>query len=122
MFRQAIPVLHVTSAETARRFYYEQLGFEARFAYRLDPSRPDPCYQGFCREGAWIHASSFSGDAVVGGVVYLVVDDVDQLQQELLTRGVSIDMEPTDQDWGNREMYVKDPDGNCIRFVQEPNS
>lgn len=29
-----------------------------------------------------------------------------------------IDTGPVDQPWGNREMYVKDPDGNSIRFVQ----
>jgi len=47
----------------------------------------------------------------------LVVEDVDALHAELKTRGVTIDLEPTDQSWGNREMYVRDPDGNSIRFV-----
>jgi len=32
---------------------------------------------------------------------------------------VTIDTGPINQDWGNREMYVKDADGNCIRFTQE---
>jgi uncharacterized glyoxalase superfamily protein PhnB len=62
-------------------------------------------------------ASSFPGDGVSGGVVFLVVDDVDALYAELKAKGVEIDLEPTDQSWGNREMYVKDPDGNSIRFV-----
>ena len=25
---------------------------------------------------------------------------------------------PVDQTWGTRELYVDDPDGNTIRFVQ----
>ena len=25
-------------------------------------------------------------------------------------------LEPTDQDWGQRELYVADPDGNTLRF------
>ena len=54
-----------------------------------------------------------------GGVVYLLVDDVDELYAELLQKNVRIDLEPTDQTWGNREMYVKDADGNSIRFVRE---
>jgi catechol 2,3-dioxygenase-like lactoylglutathione lyase family enzyme len=51
-------------------------------------------------------------------VVYLLVDDVDGLHEELLRKKVRIDLEPTDQTWGNREMYVKDPDGNSIRFIR----
>jgi catechol 2,3-dioxygenase-like lactoylglutathione lyase family enzyme len=95
------------------------LGFRREFAHRFDDARPDPCYMGLTRDGAWLHVSSFSGDGVSGGVVYLLVDDVDALHLELVARGVAIDLEPTDQTWGNREMYVKDPDGNSIRFVRE---
>jgi catechol 2,3-dioxygenase-like lactoylglutathione lyase family enzyme len=53
-----------------------------------------------------------------GGVVYLLVDDVDGLHAELVEKGVRIDSGPVDQTWGNREMYVKDPDGNSIRFIR----
>jgi uncharacterized glyoxalase superfamily protein PhnB len=45
------------------------------------------------------------------------VEDVDALHRELIAKGVRVELEPTDQPWGNREMYVKDPDGNSIRFV-----
>jgi uncharacterized glyoxalase superfamily protein PhnB len=74
---------------------------------------------GLTRDAAEIHVSSFSGDGVSGGVVFLVVEDVDALHTELVAKGVQIDLEPTDQSWGNREMYVKDTDGNSIRFVRE---
>jgi len=43
-----------------------------------------------------------------GGVVNLIVDDVDALHAELTAKGVGIDMGPVDQTWGTREMYVKD--------------
>ena len=74
---------------------------------------------GLERDGVRLHISSFSGDGVSGGVIYLLVDDVDTLHQELVAKGVSIDLEPTDQTWGNREMYVKEIDGNCLRFIRE---
>jgi uncharacterized glyoxalase superfamily protein PhnB len=74
---------------------------------------------GLSRDDAWLHLSSFSGDGIPGSVVYLLVDDVDGLHEELHQKGVSIDLEPTDQTWGNREMYVKDADGNSIRFVRD---
>jgi catechol 2,3-dioxygenase-like lactoylglutathione lyase family enzyme len=119
MLKLAIPVLHVKSSAAAEEFYCQRLGFRRQFAYRPDETRPDPCYMGLLRDEAWIHVSSFSGDAVPGGVVYLVVDDVDRLHDELRRKDVHIDLEPTDQTWGNREMYVRDPDGNCIRFTRE---
>jgi hypothetical protein len=73
---------------------------------------------GLTRDGVWLHVSSFSGDGVSGGVVNLIVEEVDALHEELVGRGVRIDTGPVDQTWGNREMYVKDADGNSIRFIR----
>ncbi len=117
MFKQAIPVLHVSDAAVAEAFYCGMLGFELQFAYRVDEALANPCYMGLCRDRCVIHVSSFSGDAVAGGVVYLMVEDVDGVFGELRGKGVTVALEPTDQSWGNREMYVKDADGNTIRFV-----
>lgn len=117
IFKEAIPVLHVSEAAVAEEFYCKRLGFRQTFAYRIDEAQPDPCYMGLIRDGAQLHVSSFAGDAVPGGVVFLIVDDVDTLHAELDAKGVAIDLKPTDQSWGNREMYVRDPDGNTIRFV-----
>ncbi|MEK6337291.1 MAG: VOC family protein [Acidobacteriota bacterium] len=119
MFKLAIPVLHVSNAAAAEEFYCNRLGFNQGFAYRFDDAQPDPCYMGLTRDGARLHVSSFAGDAVPGGVVFLVVEDVDALHAELKAKGVTIDLEPTEQSWGNREMYVSDPDGNSIRFVHD---
>jgi len=118
-FSQAVPVLHVSDASAAEQFFCGQLGFLRTFAYRPDPARANPCYLGVARDDALLHLSSFDGDGRPGSVVYLIVDDIDQLHGELLERGVAIDMPPTDQSWGNREMYIRDLDGNRIRFVKQ---
>ena len=117
MFRSATPVLRISSAVAAEEFYCKLLGFTQRFAYRFDDAQSDPCYMGLTRDGVHLHVSSFPGDGVFGGVVFLVVEDVDALHAELKAKGVTIDLEPTDQSWGNREMYIHDPDNNSIRFV-----
>ena len=117
MFKLAIPVLHVSSAAAAEEFYCGRLGFRRDFAYRVDDARADPCYMGLTRDRVELHVSSFSGDAVAGGAVFLLVEDVDALHAELVSNGIAIRLPPTDQSWGNREMYVNDPDGNSIRFV-----
>lgn len=118
MLKAAIPVLHVSSSAAAEELYCNSLGFRLEFAYRIDERRPDPCYMGLTRDGVALHLSSFSGDGVAGNVVFIVVDDVDALHAELVARGVPIAMPPTDQTWGNREMYVTDRDGNSLRFVR----
>jgi uncharacterized glyoxalase superfamily protein PhnB len=120
MLTRAIPVLHVASSAAATKFYCGALGFRQDFAYR-PTTDADPCYMGLSRDSAELHLSSFAGDGVPGGLVYLLVDEVDVLHQELLRTGVQVDMAPTDQSWGNREMYVRDADGNKIAFVQ-PNA
>ena len=122
MLYLAIPVLHVSSSEAAEKFYGDKLGFEKRFAYRPDESKADPCYTGFAGDNAFVHVSSFSGDSVAGCAVYLIVDDVDALHAEFASRGIEVGLELTDQSWGNREIYIEDPDGNSIRFVQEGSS
>ncbi len=119
MLKMAIPLLHVSSSAEAEEFYCDRLGFRRRSAYRPDEGKPDPCFLALSRDGVWLHVSSFSGDGVPGGVVGLIVDDVDALHAELRSRNVAIDLEPTDQTWGNREMYVRDADGNSIRFIRE---
>ena len=118
MLKAAIPVLHVADSIAAERFFCEELGFQRQFAFRLDEQAPNPCYMGVFRDDAELHLSSFSGDGVSGGVVYVLMDDVDVLHAELLPKKVTITLPPTDQTWGNREMYVRDPDGNSIRFTQ----
>jgi uncharacterized glyoxalase superfamily protein PhnB len=117
LFKLAIPVLHVGSSAAAEEFYCNRLGFRREFAYRIDEAKPDPCYMGLTRDGVELHLSSFSGDGVSGSVVFVLVEDVDALHAELVAKGVAVDLEPTDQTWGNREMYIKDPDRNSIRFV-----
>ena len=119
MILRAVPLLHVSSSAAAEDFYCNRLGFRRLFAYRVDERRSDPCFLGLARDGALLHVSSFSGDGVSGNVVGLIVDDVDALHAELVGKEVAIALEPTDQTWGNREMYVRDPDGNSVRFVQE---
>ena len=119
MKNHAIPILHVSSSAAAEDFYCGSLGFERRSAYRPHQDLLDPCYLTVHWDGAWLHLSSFRDDSVPGAAVYLSVDNVDRVFQQLIAKGVTVELEPTDQSWGNREMYLRDPDGNSLRFTQE---
>ena len=118
MIKVAIPLVHVRSSAAAEEFYCERPGFRQEFSHRGDKAKADPCYMGVSRDGVWLHVLSFSGDGVSGGVVNLIMEDVDALHSELVKKRVRIDTGPVDQTWGSREMYVKDADGNCIRFIR----
>lgn len=59
MFKLAIPVLHADDARAAEQFCC------------IDDAKADPCSMGLRCGGACIHVSSFSGDAMAAGVVYL---------------------------------------------------
>jgi uncharacterized glyoxalase superfamily protein PhnB len=117
MIRRAIPLFHVKNASEAVEFYCHGLGFQLEFEHHPEGVTGDPCYVGMSRDGVWIHLSSFSGDGVAGSVANLTVDNVDNLYAELSAKHVHIDVPPVDQTWGSREMYVRDADGNCLRFI-----
>lgn len=118
MIQGVIPLLRVSNTASAQAFYCHGLGFHLEFAQRADINSEDPCYMGVSRDGVWLHLSSFSNDGIRGSVVNVIVDNVDDLHAEFARRGVPIDTPPIDQSWGSREMYVKDTDKNCLRFIQ----
>ena len=117
MLKTAIPELHVSSAVAAKSFYATRLGFTCEHSWKPDDRLDDPCYMIFARDGARLHVSSFK-DGVLGGSVYVYVDDVDALHAEFAARGVHPLGDVADQAWGTREFGVTDPDGNKIRFGQ----
>ena len=114
----SVPLLHVASSVAAEDYYSGNLGFAKEWEYRPSGLGTEPACLGLKRDGVALHVSSFSGDGVVGSVATFYVRDVDALFDEIQASGVAIDLPPTDQTWGNREMYLRDADGNALRFTQ----
>jgi catechol 2,3-dioxygenase-like lactoylglutathione lyase family enzyme len=120
MFKQAVPILGVSSSVAAERFYTEKLGFRRAYAYRPSPDHLDPCWLGVVRDGAHIVLSSFDSDGPPGTrTVQLYVDDISTVRDELVAAGVLADGEILNQDWGNLEVNIKDVDGNQLNIAQE---
>ncbi|MDB6119812.1 MAG: bleomycin resistance family protein [Verrucomicrobiaceae bacterium] len=88
----AIPLLHVSSSKAAEEFYCGKLGFALEWHYRPAAPADEPGYLGLKRDGVALHASSFSGDGVAGGVASFHVRDVDALFAEFKARGVPIEL------------------------------
>jgi len=120
MLRSAIPVIHVADAAAAEAFYCQKLGFTVVSSWRADPQRANPAYLTIERDGVRLHVTSFK-DGTVGiwtSNVYVFVDDVNRLFDELTSRGVVAVSRPVDQSWGTREFGVRDADRNVISFGQ----
>jgi lactoylglutathione lyase len=118
MIARAVPVICVSDSLRAEDYYCKVLGFDKMFAYRPDPSKPDPCHFGVARDGVWLHLDSFKPERAGMTAAMIWVDDVDQIYDEIAVRGALTTLPPTDQTWGNREAYIRDPDGNVLVFAK----
>jgi uncharacterized glyoxalase superfamily protein PhnB len=88
--------------------HYQRLGF--RTSYH------DESYAFAHRGDLTIHLAHADDPAAAGGsVLYIHVDDADQLAAEWRTAGVAV-TGPEDYDYGKREGWHTDPDGNKLRF------
>ena len=112
-----VPLLHVQDMTAAIAFYRNRLGFEVMSDARNEPNGPAG-YAVLGRDDVGLHLSSYSGDARPGGVAVIFVHAVDAVWRELKERGLSLEASPFDKSWGTREFYVRDPDGNQLRFTE----
>lgn len=116
MTQRVFPQLRMTDWQRSRRFYIDGLGFTVDWEHRFYPG--SPVFTQITREGLSLFLTEHAGDCQVGGAAYLVVDNVDALYEEIRERGIEVVEPPTDTSWGRREMTLKDPDGNTLRFSQ----
>ena len=110
-YENSQPILRVENMEAALRFYVGALGFSNATwgtddftSVNRDRAGLYLCRGGQGRGGAW---------------VWLGVDDVEVIHEDLKRRGVSIRMAPTNYPWA-LEMQVEDADGNVVRIGSEP--
>jgi catechol 2,3-dioxygenase-like lactoylglutathione lyase family enzyme len=116
----AIPILKSSDLDRTLAFFTSVIG--AKLLWRQGASGL-PGYAAVGWGGGEIHLSSHAGDGAFGSAVYLQVDDVDVVCGALRAAGWTplpgrgpVFASPTEQTWGMRELYVLDPDGNCLRF------
>jgi catechol 2,3-dioxygenase-like lactoylglutathione lyase family enzyme len=120
-----IPTVRCKSMETSIAFFTKVLDFEWVDG---DDDGSDPSYCLLMREGHSLILSSHKGDGTFGQAIVVETDDVAALFRKFRSRGLKtsgnpeapkeVHEGPIDQSWGTREFYVKDPDGNTLRFTQ----
>lgn len=109
-----VPTLRSTDYERSRCFYTIELSFRVDWEWRDAPGLP--VFAQVSRDGMLLYLSEGEGDSRPGCLVYLYVRDVVEWYEEFRSRGVRIDRDLFEQEWGNREFRVIDPDGNILCF------
>jgi len=109
-----IPILRVADAVRSRGFYLGVLEFEEEWEDQFDLWMPRVV--ALRRGDARLFLTEHDA-CPPGALVYVVVDDVDRLHARIAAAGLAARWGPGDQPWGMRELEVRDPDGNTLRFA-----
>ncbi|MCS3735504.1 VOC family protein [Mucilaginibacter dorajii] len=116
-----IPIFKVRDMHIALRHYTEVLDF-----VMTDPDDTvDSPVIDLGNGDAAFQITTHESEKLFGSVANVWVDDVDAQFAKYKARGLNtsgkqnspVEQGPFDQTWGRREFYVKDPDGNTLRFV-----
>jgi catechol 2,3-dioxygenase-like lactoylglutathione lyase family enzyme len=114
------PVLVVSDVAETLAYYREQLGFET------EPWEQNPAAYGYARrDGCAVHFNQGEQPRPNHEVVqpdlfdvYLWVDDVVALHDELAERGADLLHAPIERPWRMLEIRVQDPNGYILAFGQ----
>lgn len=115
-----VPIFRIRNMKDAISFYTCILDFELK-----EPGASSNDWVVALINGdAEFLLTSLEGDQKIGIATNVYVDNIDDLFNKYLERGLDISNKkdspvhqgPINQSWGNREFYVTDLDGNTLRF------
>ncbi len=112
-------VLAVQNLRKSTQFYMDVLGFKRDFGDESDG------WSFLSRDGYRVMLGECADEVPAGDTgnhswfVYLTVEGLDELYEELTPHGVDFLSKPADKNWGMREFGIRTPDGHRITFGQE---
>ena len=110
-------VLAVRDLKVSTRYYTEVLGFQKDL---ID----DSGWSFLSRDGFKVMLGECIEDMPAGETgahswfVHCIVEGVDELHDEIASRGGEVISKPQDTPWGFREFVVRTPDGHRLVFAQ----
>jgi catechol 2,3-dioxygenase-like lactoylglutathione lyase family enzyme len=110
-------LLHPSDLERSRRFYRDTLGLAV---YREFGPVDNPSLVFFLGGGFLELSGQSSGPSGNRVALWIQVRDIHTEHQGLLAAGVPVVAGPQVKPWGLVEMWVEDPDGVQIVFVEVP--
>lgn len=116
-------LLYVKDVDASLRYYRDLLGFTVSF-FAPEEGGVAGLHVGSVRlilhtdRDVRVGYLQPSGGRGRGIILHFDVEDVDRYHADLVARGAEISLAPTDESWGARAMYLYDPDGYNICFIQ----
>ena len=110
--KRIVADLKSTSMEEAKAFYTNVLGLKVVMDHGWIVTLADPH-----RPGVQLSIMTHDETAPVVPVASIEVDDVDASYQAARAAGAEIVHELTDEPWGVRRFFVKDPSGHVINIL-----
>jgi uncharacterized glyoxalase superfamily protein PhnB len=114
-FLRTIPILRIFDVAKAKEFYVDYLGFTLEWEHHFEENTP--AYMQVRRGNLTLHLSEHYGDGTPGTIVFVDMQGVEELHQELTAKNYKY-LRPgiQDMEWGTRNVTVSDPFGNRISF------
>jgi catechol 2,3-dioxygenase-like lactoylglutathione lyase family enzyme len=110
-------LLRPADLDRSRRFYRDVLGLAV---YREFGPAADPAMVFFLGQGLLEVSGHGPGASPASVMIWLQVRDVRAEHSRLAAAGVRVLREPVTEPWGLTEMWIEDPDGVRIAFVEVP--
>jgi catechol 2,3-dioxygenase-like lactoylglutathione lyase family enzyme len=110
--QRVVPDLPSDDPDRARQFYADVLGLEPVMDHGWIVTLADPG-----TGGCQISLVSSDRTAPVVPAVSVQVDDVDAAYAAAVATGAEIVHPLTDEAWGVRRFFVRDPDGNVLNIL-----
>jgi catechol 2,3-dioxygenase-like lactoylglutathione lyase family enzyme len=115
--RRVVPVITTQRPDQSREFYVQLLGFEVAMDTDWIISLVSPM-----NPTAQIAVMTSDATSPVQPRVTIEVSDVDAVHAEAVRRGDDVVYPLTDEPWGARRFFVRDPNGVVVNVLGTPSS
>jgi predicted enzyme related to lactoylglutathione lyase len=110
--RRIVPDLHAADPAAGHGFYAEVLGLEVAMDLGWIVTYADPA-----NPGAQLSVMGEDASARIRPDVSIEVDDVDAAHAAALRLGAEVVHPLTDEPWGVRRFFVREPNGNVLNVL-----
>ncbi|MGI8677711.1 MAG: VOC family protein [Jatrophihabitans sp.] len=107
-----VPNLHAVDVAAANRWYASVFGLQVRmdlgWVGNVGPAD---------HENVQLQLMNVDASSDVDPLISIGVDDVDEAYRRVVESGAPIVYGPSDEAWGVRRFFLRDPDGNVVNVV-----